>query len=230
MNAKEVEGEKEFQRALKLNPNLPLAHHWYAMLLECRGRFQDALKHRQRAQELDPINPIILSALGQTLIRVGDNERAVAEFHKALELDNSFGPAHEGIGNVYQQRGDYEHAIPEYRLAVQYSAGSAGARANLGNALAQAGGTREAKQILSELSTPSPDRYVSPVHLAIICAGFGDKEAAFNWLEQAYDRGDPALCDVMRQSRFRSLYTHPRFKRLLQKMGLTAIQSAIPGH
>src|ERR1700730_4280814 len=67
------------------------------------------------------------------------------------------------------------------------------------------GDTRAAKQILTELITAFEERYVSPVHLAIICAGLGDKEAALNWIEQAYDRGDPTLCDVMIQLRFQSL-------------------------
>jgi tetratricopeptide (TPR) repeat protein len=214
------EGEREFQRALELNPNLPLAHHWYAMLLECLGRFPEALKHRQRAQELDPITPMILSALGQTLFRLEENDRALSEFHKALELDNSLEHAHMGLANVYERRGNHADAISEYRLAVQYAPRSGRARAALGYALAQAGDTRDAKQILSELITALQERYVSPVHLAIICAGLGDKEAALNWIEQAYDRGDPTLCDVMIQLRFQTLYTHPRFKRLLQRMGL----------
>ena len=215
-------GEKEFRRALTLNPNLPLAHHWYAMLLECLGRFDDALKERQRAQELDPISPIILSALGQTLFRLGDSQGALADFQKALELDSSLDHAHLSMGYVYEQRDDYERAITEYKLAVHSSPGSGRARAALGYALAQAGSTREAKQMLSELITASHERYVSPVYLAIICAGLGDKEAALNWIEKAYDHDDPALCDVRIQLRFRALYPDPRFRRLLQKMGLVS--------
>jgi TolB-like protein/DNA-binding winged helix-turn-helix (wHTH) protein/tetratricopeptide (TPR) repeat protein len=214
------EGEREFQRAFELNPNLPIAHHWYALLLECLGRYADALEQRRRARELDPTSPPILAALGQTLFRLGHTEQALTELHKAVEMDNSLDGAHVGIGNVYQHRGDYARAIPEYRLAVQYSPGSWRDKAVLGYALAQAGNAREANQILSELISASHERYVSPVHLAILCAGLGDKEAAINWLEKAYDRGDPALCDAMTQLRFQSLYTHPRFKRLLQRMGL----------
>ena len=115
------EGEREFQRALALNPNLPLAHHWYAMLLECLGLFDDALKERQRAQELDPINPIYLVALGQTLYRVGDNERALTELQKTLELDNSLDIAHVGVAEIYDRRGELARALAEYRLAVKYS-------------------------------------------------------------------------------------------------------------
>jgi TolB-like protein/DNA-binding winged helix-turn-helix (wHTH) protein/Flp pilus assembly protein TadD len=218
------EGEREFQRALSLNPNLPLAHHWYAMLLECLGRFDDALKERQRAQELDPINPIYLVALGETLYRVGDNERALTELQKTLELDSSLDIAHVGIAEVYERREELARALAEYRLAVKYSPKNEHAQAALGYALARSGNTHEAKQILSELMTGSQEGYVSPVNLAMISVGLNDTEAALNWLEQAYNRRDPALCDILRQLRFRSLYTHPRFKTLLQRMGLPATQ------
>ena len=222
------EGEKEFQRALALNPNLPLAHHWHAMLLECLGRFQDALEPRQRARELEPITPIMIAALGQTLFRLGDNQRALIEFHKALELDSSLEYAHVGIGDVYERRGDYARAISEYRLVVKNLPRSTRAKAELGYALAQAGNQSEAKQLLRELTTASQDRYLSPVFPAMIYAGLEDQEAALDRLEQAYDRGDPALCDLLRQWRFHGLSAHPRYTRLLQRMGLRPPAAAVP--
>jgi TolB-like protein/DNA-binding winged helix-turn-helix (wHTH) protein/Tfp pilus assembly protein PilF len=214
------ESEKEFQRALELNPNLSLAHHWYAQLLDGVGRCQEALKHRERAQELDPVTPFIVYAMGQTRFLLGDNEQALAQFRKALELDNSFDRAHIGIGQIYAQRGDYDSAIREYRLAEEYSPGSRIARAALGHALARSGATSDAKQLLSQWTSPSQAQYVSRVHLAMICAGLGQDEAALNWLETAYDQGDPALSGLMIEPQFRSLYSNPRFKRLLHKMGL----------
>jgi tetratricopeptide (TPR) repeat protein len=215
------EGEREFQRALELNPNLPLAHHWYGMLLECVGRYEDALKHRQRARELDPITPVIVSSPGGTRFLLGEDERALAEFRKGLELDNSFDQAHVGIGQVYERRGEYERAIAEYKLAVQYSPGSRFARAALAHALAQAGATTEAKQILNELESASHAQYVSPVHLAMIYAGLGDKETALNCLEKAYDQRDVPLSGIMIVPQLRIVRADPRFGRLLQRMGLS---------
>ncbi len=214
------EGEKEFQRAIELNPNLPLAHHWYGQLLECLGRYDEALKQRQAAQELDPINPIIVSALGVTRFLLGDNEQALVQFRKALELDNSLDQTHIGIGLVYEERGEFEQAISEYRLAVQYSSGSRHARAALAYALARAGETSEAQRIFDELLSASHSQYISPVHLAMICAGLGNHEAALEWLEKAYDRGDSALSGVMIDPQFQPLRTNLRFKRLQERMGL----------
>ena len=222
------EGEKEFQRALALNPNLPLAHHWHAMLLESpgwvpgragttaarAGTRADHSHHDRRA--------------GQTLFRLGDNQRALIEFHKALELDSSLEYAHVGIGDVDERRGDYARAISEYRLVVKNLPRSTRAKAEVGYALAQAGNQSEAKQLLRELTTASQDRYLSPVFPAMIYAGLEDQEAALDRLEQAYDRGDPALCDLLRQWRFHGLSAHPRYTRLLQRMGLRPPAAAVP--
>ena len=217
------EGETEFQRALALNPNLPWVHHFYALQLECGGRYQDALKHRQRAEELDPITPIVLNGFGQALFLVGDNDRALVQFRKALELDNTLDQAHVGIGETFEERGDYQRAISEYRLAVQYAPGSRLAKAALGHGLARAGATSESKQILNDLIRDSQTQYVSPFQLAIICAGLGDNDAAMDWLEKAYDKGDSALSALTRERRLQPLHSYPRFKRLVERLGLAAV-------
>jgi TolB-like protein/DNA-binding winged helix-turn-helix (wHTH) protein/tetratricopeptide (TPR) repeat protein len=214
------EGEKEFRRALELNPKLPLAHHWYAMSLQCRGRYQEAVQHRQRAQELDPITPVITTGLGDALFLTGDDEGALTQYHKALELDNSLDETHVGIGHVYERRGDYKSAITEYRLAVQYSPRSRASRAALGHALAQAGETSEAKQILNELVRLSHEEYVSPVHVAIVSAGFGDRETALNWLAKAHDERNSSLSGIGMELQLKSLSGDPRFQKLLRQIGL----------
>jgi tetratricopeptide (TPR) repeat protein len=216
-----LEGEKEFERALELNPKLSLAHHWYAMSLQCRGRYQEALQHRQRAQELDPITPVITTGLGDALFLAGDDERALAQYRKALELDNSLDETHLGIGHVYERRGDYKAAIAEYRLALQYSPRSRASKAALGHTLAQAGETLEAKQILNDLVRASDEGYVSPVHLAIVSAGLGDKETALNWLERAHDERSASLSGIGMELQLQNLSGDPRFRKLLQQVGLT---------
>jgi TolB-like protein/DNA-binding winged helix-turn-helix (wHTH) protein/Flp pilus assembly protein TadD len=216
------EGEREFQRALELNPNLAWAHLWYNYMLNCLGRFDDALRHGKRAQELDPITPVNLVSVGNALLFMGEHERALVEYRKALELDSTSVPVHSGIARVYEWRGEHDKAIAEYRILVQYSQGAPPAKAALGYALARAGTTSEATQILSELIAASQTRYVSPVDLAVICSGLGDDAAALNWLDKAYDEKSPALSSVMVDRRFKILHGLPRFKSLLQKMGFPA--------
>ena len=81
---------------------------------------------------------------------------------------------------------------------------------------------RNLQQIFDELLSASHSQYISPVHLAMICAGLGNHEAALEWLEKAYDRGDSALSGVMIDPQFQPLRTNPRFKRLQERMGLAA--------
>jgi tetratricopeptide (TPR) repeat protein len=191
-------------------------------MMQRLGRLEDALKHGQRAQELDPITPVNLVLVGNTLLLMGEQERALVEFRKALELDSTSFQAHTGIAHVYEARGEYEKAVAEYRVLVEYSQGSAPAKAPLGYALARAGATSEATQILHELLAASQTRYVSPVYLAIICAGLRDDSAALNWLDKAYDEKSPDLSSAVLDPRFTPLLTQPRFKSLLQKMGFPA--------
>lgn len=221
------EGEKEFQRALELNPNLPWAHLWYGYMLECLGRLEDALRHGQRTEELDPITPVHLALVGNILLRMGKDERALIEFRKALELDSTSFPARAGIARMYEWRGEYEKAVAEYRLLVHDSPENPTAKASLGYALARAGATTEATQILHELLAASKTRYVSPVYLALICAGLGDKAAALNWLDKAYDEKSPALSSLMLDPRFKTLLAYPRFKSLLQRMGFPDVSQGI---
>jgi len=213
------EGEKEFQHALELNPNLSWGHLWYGYMLGRLGRFEDALRHAQRAQELDPITSVNLVLVGNIALLMGEDERALVEFRKALELDTTSWQAHAGIAHVYEWRSEYQKAVAEYRLQVEYSQGNPTAKAALAHALARSGTTSEAIQILHELSAVSQIRYVSPVDFAIICAGLSDDEAALNWLDKAYDEKSPALSSLILDPRFKTLRAQARYKRLLQKMG-----------
>lgn len=214
------EGEKEFQRALQLDRNLPLAHLWYGLLLECNGRYEDALKQWEQAQELDPVTPVIVAAVGVARFRLGDNEGALQQFRKALEVDDTFDQGHVDIGHVYERSGDYRHAIAEYRLAVEHSPKSRLAKTALGYALARAGETAEAKHILDELLRASQTEYVSPVHLAIICAGLDDNDAAMRWLEKAHDQRNATLSAILSEPDLQGLHGDPRFKELSQSIGL----------
>jgi tetratricopeptide (TPR) repeat protein len=216
------EGEKEFLRALELNSNLAWAHLWYGYMLNCLGRFEDALRHGKRAQELDPITPVNLVLVGNALLFMGEDEHALIEYRKALELDSTSIPVRAAIARVYDLRGEHEKAVAEYRLLVQYSQGTPHANAALAYALARAGRSSEATRILHESIAASRTRYVSPIDLAMICVGLGDDTATLDWLDKAYDQKSPDLSSVMTDPRFKRLLAHPRFKTLLQRMGFPA--------
>src|SRR5439155_14637958 len=85
-----AEAEKEFKRAIELNPNYPTGHHWYSTYLRITGRLDDAMAQIQRAQQLDPLSPIISVNVGNLDIIKGDLNAAVEELKKTLELDPNF--------------------------------------------------------------------------------------------------------------------------------------------
>jgi serine/threonine protein kinase/tetratricopeptide (TPR) repeat protein len=111
-------GEKEYQRAIELNPNFPTAHHWYFMNLNGQGRFDDAFTEILRAQELDPLSLIINVNMGGGYLIKGQYDKAFLQYKKTLELDPSFPGAHRNLGNLYQELGDYEKAKRSYDKAA----------------------------------------------------------------------------------------------------------------
>jgi TolB-like protein len=216
-----AESEREFRRALELNPNYAQAHHWYAIYLANLGRHEEALREAQWAQELDPLSPLISLTSGLALYLARRYEEAVAEIEKTLELDSTFLPAHNLIGAVYAQQGRYDQAVAEY-LKVMETLGDtvmarAAVKASIGYIYAVAGRSGEAAQILDEL-LPQPE--VTPYSIAEVYAGLGEPDPAFAWLEQAYEGRHIQLVSLRAAPTLDRLRPDRRFAELLQRLGL----------
>jgi TolB-like protein/Tfp pilus assembly protein PilF len=110
--------EKEFQRAIALNPNYATAHHWYAIYLATRGRLEEAIAEMQRARELDPLSLIINTEVGWMLYFGRHYNQAIEQYQKTLEMDPSFAVAHWGLGLAYQQKAMPQEAIAEFQKAI----------------------------------------------------------------------------------------------------------------
>ena len=118
------EAEREFQRAIELNPGYATAHHWYARYLSWSpGRIDEALAEIKRAQELEPLSLIINSALGEALDWAGRYDEAIEQFRKTLELNPNFAPAHQFLSLPLGQKSMHEEAIAELEKAVSLSGG-----------------------------------------------------------------------------------------------------------
>ncbi len=154
----------------------------------------------------------------------GRTDRALECNQKALDLDPNFSVAHYCTGLGYQQQGLYEKALASFEKGIQLSADRTviSARANI---LAVSGKHDEARQILLELETIAKDRYVSPYRIALIHAGLGDADRAFEWLEKACEERSVWLIHVHLRvdPRLATLHKDPRFAQLLQKMGMPPV-------
>lgn len=102
-----VGAEREFHRALELNPNNPIGHQYYADLLKALGRFEEAIREMERAAELDPVSLAISTGLGHVLYLARQNDRAIAQYKAALALDPEFVQAHLWFGRPYLEKGMY---------------------------------------------------------------------------------------------------------------------------
>ncbi|HEV2762859.1 MAG TPA: protein kinase [Pyrinomonadaceae bacterium] len=213
------EAEREFQRAIELNPNYPTAHQWYASCLVQMGRFDEALAEIRRAEELDPLSLIINANRGLYLYYARKYKEAGEQIRKTLDVDRGFGVAHLYLGYLHlQTEGGAAAAIQEFQEAIAHKRDGPEVQAALGYAFAAAGKPDKAREQLAVLQGPQPGRYVSPYFVAIVYTGLGDKEAAFEWLQKAYNDHHPGMVLMKVDPRFDPLRPDPRFQELLRRV------------
>ncbi|HET9179803.1 MAG TPA: hypothetical protein VFQ24_15715 [Terriglobia bacterium] len=179
--------EKEFQRALELNPNLAEAHGLYGWYLVAVGRIHDGLVQNRRALELDPLSPGLNTFTGQSLYFAHQYDQAIEQLQKSNQLDPNYWVSHDILGWVYLEMGHSPEAIEEFKHA-RWLVGDAIAEpaASLGYAYAVSGQRDKAERMIAELQSKSKQTFVSPFMLAMIYTGLGEKNRAFHWLDKAY--------------------------------------------
>ena len=213
--------EKEFKHAMALKPDYPTAHHWYAeYLAEVRGNHEEALSEIKRAQELDPLSLIISSVAAWILYFAREYDNAIAQVQKTLDLDGTFWVAHWTLGWVYEQKVMFGDAIAELQKAVNLSTGTLLPSAALAHAYAVSGRASEALESLENLQELSRQRYISPYSIALIFAGLGDNDHAFQWLEKAYAERSGWLIWLKVDPKLDGLRCDPRFQDLVGRVGL----------
>ena len=212
-----VGAEKEFKRAIELNPGYATAHNFYAQYLSAMGRHKEAIAEIKRAQELDPLSLQINATGGLVFFFARRYDEAIAECRRTLELNAGFYPAHLYLGLAYEQQKLYAQAISEYQKAVALEEGNPACSGYLARAYAAVGRRTEALKIISQVRELAKRRYVSPYRIALIYTALGDADQAFAWLEKAYQERSKldSLNVDPRNDRLRS---DPRFQDLLRRM------------
>jgi len=213
--------EEEFQRAIELNPNYPSAHHWYALLLAFQGRSDEAKKEILRAQQLDPLSLIINRTVGNVFFWAREYDQALEQFKKTIEIDANFPPAHGDLAMVYAIKSRYEEAIVEMNKAIALNGRLPQYVAALGYIHAISGRKAEAQTTLDELTTRAKTEHISPYAFALVYAGLGDKEKAFEWLEEAIKKEDAGSNSGLKVApEWDGLRSDPRFAELMRRDGL----------
>jgi len=212
--------EREFTRAVEINPSYSDTHQMYSYYLSAMGRYDEALAEMRRAQELDQLSLEKNVGIGEILYYQRQYDQAIEQYQKVLEMDPNSGFTHWAIGNVYVQKKKYEEAIAEYQKAIPLSGDSPDEPASLGHAYALSGKRREAQVVLDALKERSRRSYVSPTIIAFIYIGLGEKDQAFAWLDKAYEGRDFILVQLKAEPTFDSLRSDQRFVDLLRRVGL----------
>ena len=214
------ESNKEFERAIELNPNYATAHHWYAREnLTIMGQFDKALSEMRRAQELDPLSLIINANLGKAYFNARRYDEAIQQLRKTVEIDQSFFVAHHYLGSAYAMKGAFPEALVEYQKAHQLN-DDPHVVALLGRLYAVSGKRAEALTTLAQLKALARQRYVADYSLALVYAGLGEKDQAFELLEKSYRDHTVDMLTLIYDPLIDNLRSDPRLADLVRRVGL----------
>jgi serine/threonine-protein kinase len=212
--------EREFRRAIELNPRYASAHQWFAFFLASRGEHDAALLEGHTALELDPASVSIRRGVGWLYYYARRYDQARDHLARAIEMNPMAVESHRILAITLAQQGELRDAERVLREALTLPAAGAYTRAELGWLLARSGRVAEAQTLLTELHALARDHYVSPVPFAILHIGLGDLDTALDWAERAYAERRGWLAYLKVNPIFDPLRQHPRFAALVQRMKL----------
>ncbi len=214
--------EKEFKRAIELNPRYAGAHQWYGGYLEMMGRPAESLKERKQALELDPLSLTINFELALAFYYARDYDQAIQQFQKTLELDANFPLVHAHLPAAFEQKGMYAEAIAGFQKGITLRGGTewSFSMSGLGHVYGVSGKKAEARAVLDELKQRSRQEYVPADSIALVYEGLGEKDQAFTWLEKAYEEHAFKMAWLKVDPQWDSLRSDPRFADLVRRMGL----------
>lgn len=211
--------EREFKRAIALNPSYPTAYQWYAEYLTAIGQHEEAIAAIKRALELDSRSPTINRDVGFHYYCARQYDQAIEQCQSTLKLDPNFAQAHTLLGLAYAKKGMFAEAIARLQKAAELSS-SSNNWARLGHAYALSGQHDKAQQILDKLTSPSNKEYVSPYYLSALYGGLGDKEQAFAALEKGYQERTGGLIYLKVSPLLDGLHSDPRFREMVRRLRL----------
>ena len=211
--------EKEFRRALELDPYLISAHQRYGSYLTFMGRFEESIRHYETALELDPFSLQINMNLATTYYLRYESDRAVNHLLKTIELEPNYMPTHFVLGCAYIQQNRLAEAIAEFQLIYKLDAEAYLALGFMGYAHALAGQRAEAETLLYVLQDISQRKYVSPYSMLVIHLALGPEERVFEILEQLYEERNDWMVWLKVSPELKGIRNDPRFKALMRRVG-----------
>ena len=210
--------EKEYRRAIQLDPNYATAHHWYAEHLALRGRFDEAFPEIERARQLDPLSLIMATDQAAILYFSRQYDRAIEQFRTVLEMEPNFPRAHM-VSYAYVEKGRFADALADIESwsRIDESPWIWSLRAY---AYGRSGQPTKARQAMARLRHVYRRQQLDPSPMVIAELGLSNHDEALAWLHEAYTRRSSALTALKVDPTYDPLRSDPRFQKLLQGVGL----------
>jgi serine/threonine-protein kinase len=212
--------EREYKRAIELNSNYSVAHHWYAIFLTVVGRYEESLTEIKRAHELDPLSLSINAWYGRILVLAGQLDQAVEQLEKTVELEPNFILGRLRLGQAYAEKRRYKEALAEFNQVLSLPGGKPLALMALAETYAVSGNRDEAQKNLKEAIGMSNQQFVSPAHIAAVFTALGENDKAFEWLEKGNTAHDLNVVRLRYDPRFARLRSDSRFNELVKRIGI----------
>jgi TolB-like protein len=215
-----ADGEREFMRAIDLDPNYPTAHQWYATYLSSMARHEEAIAEITRAQELDPLSITIGLDVARTFYFARQYDRSIEQCLRAFEMDPSFYRIGDWMELAYEQKGFFDKALEAHLKALAARGARPETMAVLKEAYAVSGWKGFWRKRLELMEAEAGKRPLPTFAQARIYARLGDNDQALRWLQKAYDKHSDYLVLLKVDPLFDSLCSDPRFAELMRKIGL----------
>ena len=212
--------EKEYRRAIELDPDYAQTYYWYSNLLATTGRLDDALTYSLKFKELDPFSSLADVNIGRIYYYSYQYDKAFEQLTETLKNDPNNLNAEYLLGLVYLQKGKYDEALKIFEK-LYASDKKMLAAAVLGFTYGKMGRKDEALKVLKDLEEfAQKNDYIPPQERAIIYLGLDDKENAIFWLEKSYQEKSPALTAINVEPLFEDLHSETRFQDIVKRMNL----------
>jgi eukaryotic-like serine/threonine-protein kinase len=214
------EAEKEFRRAIELDPNPGSnGRGMYPLFLYSMKRFDQGVAEHKQAIDLDPLSLIGNTNIADGLYYAHQYDQAIEQYQRTLELDPNFSLAHSGLANTYDRKGMYKESIAEWQKALVLF-GDTRTADLIGKAYSVSGYKGALQACLDELIRQSTQHYVAPLDIATLYARLGERDHALEWLEKGYQARDAGMVDIATEPTFDFLHSDRRFTDLLRRVGL----------
>jgi len=213
-----VSAEKQFRRALGLDPSEAVAASWFAEFLIDMRRYDEALVYAKTAQDIAPrwLEPVTVA--GNIHAFSGNPDLAIPEYQRALEIEPNYGLANHFLGRAYLVKGQTEKAIQQLRRSNELLGGVPFSMGDLGYALASGGHRAEADHMLAEMKSRRQTGYYPAFAIAEVELGLGDADTALDWLERAAEERHMGYYLPSADPVYNQLRANPRFVALLQRI------------